>query len=146
VMERILNEKQTDVNVRTFNYGASAHSVKSMAASLRYRMFDIDPDLVVMAIIVFDLDLDRTPAVDESGYLVDSTLAQFGVLPPIVRGFLRKLHISYVLRDLSYSFRSNNKGPLQRGELPESYSYVRQFKQAADARGVSSFILLLPST
>ena len=55
VMERILNEKQTAVKVRTFNYGVSAYSVKSMAASLRYRMFDIDPDLVVMAIMARSL-------------------------------------------------------------------------------------------
>ena len=77
---------------------------------------------------------------------MDSTLAHFAVLPPIVRDLLATYTFRTCWRDLTYSFRSNNKGPIQRGELPESYFYVRQFKQAADAHGVSSFILLLPTT
>ncbi len=39
-----------------------------MTASLRHRMLDIDPDIVILASIPADLNLSRTPAIDKWGY------------------------------------------------------------------------------
>lgn len=148
VVEKTLNHKQTAVKVRVFNYGASAYSVEQMAATLQYRMFDIDPDLVVMAIIPQDFDLTRTPAVDGSGYLVDTRLASLNPPDSAIRRALRGVRLTYVLRDVAYSWfvtRQDVVGSLAHGVLPESYRYVQQFKATADKRGVPSIIVLLPT-
>jgi hypothetical protein len=71
VLEDTLNQRQQDVKVKVFNYGASGYSVKEMAATLRYRMPDIKPDLAVMAIIPTDLRLARTPVIDAAGFFID---------------------------------------------------------------------------
>ena len=147
VLQETLNRRQTHLKVRVFNFGASAYSVKQMAATLRYRMFDIDPDLVVMAITFVDFDLARTPGVDRTGYLVDPILARLNYPSSGARGVLRRLHLSYVLRDILYS-RLSVPGvnvPLARNVLPASYFHVQQFHRTARARGVSPLLVLLPS-
>jgi len=146
VLEDTLNWKQTVVKVSVFNYGASAYSVKQMAGMLQYRMFDIEPDLVVMAIISADFDLTRTLAVDGSGYLVDT---KFSSINPdsTIRSVLRRMRLTYVLRDILYSWfvtREDIHGILAKGVLPESYLYVRRFKELADKHGLPSIIVLLP--
>ena len=149
VVEKMLNHKQTAVRGRVFNYGASAYSVEQMAATLQYRMFDIDPDLVVMAIIPSDFDLTRTPTiVDRSGYVVDTKLV--GLAPPdsAIRQALRGVRLTYVLRDVVYTWfgtRQDVVRGLAQGEWPESYRYVQQFKSTADKGGVPSLIVLLPT-
>ena len=51
VLEDSLIQREQSVTVKAFNYGTSAYSVKEMAATFQYRMLDIQPGLVVMAII-----------------------------------------------------------------------------------------------
>ena len=63
VLEDTLNQRQQAVAVKVLNFGASAYSVKQMAATLQYRMVDTQPDLVMMAIIPSDFNLARTPTV-----------------------------------------------------------------------------------
>jgi hypothetical protein len=148
VVEDTLNQKQAAIKVQVLNYGASAYSVEQMVATLQYRMFDIEPDLVVMAIIPQDFDLTRTPAVDGSGYLVDSRLASLNPPDSAIRRALRGVRLTYVLRDVVYSWfvtRQDVVGGLAQGVWPESYRYVQQFKLTADRGGVPSLIVLLPT-
>ena len=63
VLEDTLNQ-QPGRFVRVLNFSASAYSVKQMAASLEYRMVDIQPDLVVLAMIPENLNVLRTPGID----------------------------------------------------------------------------------
>jgi len=51
VLEDMLNQGQRTVPVKAFNFGTSAYSVREMAATLPARVLDIQPDLVVMALI-----------------------------------------------------------------------------------------------
>jgi hypothetical protein len=149
VVEKTLNHRQTAVKVRVFNYGASAYSVEQMAATLQYRMFDIEPDLVVMAIIPQDFDLTRTPTVvDRSGYVVDTKLAS--LVPPDsdIRRALRGVRLAYLLKEIYYSWFTTNRDlieSLAHGELPESYRYVQQFKETAETHRVPYLIVLLPA-
>ena len=146
VLEVVLNQPQQPVKVKVFNYGVSAYSVKEMAATLQYRALDIQPDLVVMVIVPSDFNLSRTPTVDESGYLVsqiNQKLSFVSHLGPV----LRNIHLAYVLRNLGESlfFKPVNvMQVLSRGEIPESYRFVRQFKETAEQHGISYIIVLLP--
>ena len=147
VLGDTLNQQQQAVSVKVFNYGASAYSVKEMVATLQYRMVDIQPDLVVMAIIPSDFNLARTPTIDESGYLIDQKLSQFSPPGSMARQVLRGIHLTYVLRDLGLRWffkRLDITQVLSRGEIPESYHYVRHFKEAAEQHGLSYVIALLP--
>lgn len=147
VLEDTLNRRQQTMTVKVFNYGASAYSVKEMAATLQYRMLDIQPDLVVMAIIPSDFNLDRTPTIDDSGYLVDQNLSHFIPSASMVRRALRQIHLLYVLRDigLRWFFKPLDiTEVLSRGDIPESYGYVRQFKEIAEQRGIPYVVVLLP--
>lgn len=147
MMEDRLNQQQQAMTVRVFNFGASAYSVKEMAATLQYRMVDTQPDLVMMAIIPSDFNLARTPTIDDAGYLIDQNLS--GLSPPgsMVRQVVRGIHLTYVLRDLGlrWFFKHLDIAQmLSRGEIPETYDYVRQFKTEADQRRVPYVIMLLP--
>jgi len=148
VLEESLNRQQQAVAVKVLNYGASAYSVKEMAATLQYRMLDIQPDLVVMAIIPSDFNLARTPTIDDSGYLIDQKLSHFSPPGSMARQVLRGVHLTYVLRDigLRWFFKPLDiTQVLSRGEIPESYRYTQQFKEIAEQRGLSYAIVLLPS-
>ena len=147
VLENTLNQRHQAVTVKTFNFGASAYSVKEMVATLQYRTPDIQPDLVVMAIITSDFNLARTPTIDEEGYLVDQKL--YRVSPPgsMIRRALRHIHLIYVLRDIGvrWFFPSPDVGQMiSRGENPETYEYVRQFRKVAEERGLPCVVVLLP--
>ena len=145
VLEDTLNQQQTHSTVKVFNFGVSAYSVKQMSATLQYRMLDLQPDLVVMAIIPSDLDLNRTPIIDSAGYLVGQKIAF--LLDSPVREILRGIRLLYVLRDigLRWLIPSQYLDPLlSRGEIPDSYRYIRQFKETADQYGLSHLIVLLP--
>ena len=101
VMEDTLNQQQKTMTVRGGgNFGAPAYSVKEMANTLQARILDIQPDLVVMAIIPEDFNLRRTPTIDDAGYLIDQNLS--GLSPPgsMVRQVVRGIHLTYVVRDL----------------------------------------------
>jgi hypothetical protein len=148
VLEDTLNQRQQAVSVKVLNFGASAYSVKQMAATLQYRMLDTQPDLVVMAIIPSDFNLARTPTtIDEAGYLIDQKLSFLSPPGSMVRQVLREVHLTYVLRDivLRWFFTLPNSAEIgPRGEVPETYEYVRQFKKVAEERGHSYVIVLLP--
>lgn len=147
VLEDTLNRRQQAVTVKTFNFGASAYSVKQMVATLQYRTPDIQPDLVVMAIITSDFNLARTPTIDAEGYLVDQNVPLFSPPGSMLRQVLRKTHLLHVLREVGvrWFFPSSDIGQMiARGEIPETYEYVRQFKKVADERGLAYVIMLLP--
>ncbi|NOS77613.1 MAG: SGNH/GDSL hydrolase family protein [Nitrospira sp.] len=147
VLEDTLNQRQQAVAVKTFNFGASAYSVKEMVATLQYRTPDIQPDFVAMAIITSDFNLARTPRIDEEGYLVDQKLHRFSPPGSMIRRALRHIHLIYVLREIGvrWAFPSPDIGEMiVRGETPETYEYVRQFKKLAEERGLPYVMVLLP--
>lgn len=147
VLEDTLNRRQQAVTVKTFNFGASAYSVKEMVATLQYRTPDIQPDLVVMAIIPSDFNLARTPMVDEEGYLIDQKLYRFSPPGSMVGYALRHIHLLYVLRGIGvrwFVFSPDVGQMIARGEHPDSYEYVRQFSRVAEERGLPYVVVLLP--
>lgn len=147
VLEDALNRGQKAATVKVLNFGASAYSVKEMVATLQYRMVDIQPDLVVMAIIPSDFNLARTPTVDDAGYLIDQKLSRLSPPGLMTRQLVRGIHLTYVLRDIGvrWFFKQLDIAQmLSRGEIPETYNYVRQFKTVAEQRGVPYVIMLLP--
>jgi hypothetical protein len=147
VLEDALNQPQQSAKVKVFNYGVSAYSVKEMAATLQYRALDIQPDLVVMVIVPSDFNLSRTPTVDESGYLVSQMINQKLSFVSHLGSMLRPIHLAYVLRNLGEDLFFKPVDIMQvllRGEIPETYQFVRQFKETAEQHGVSYIIVLLP--
>ncbi|MDT7541870.1 MAG: hypothetical protein QOE33_1774 [Acidobacteriota bacterium] len=148
-LEDILNQKQSALRVKVFNYGASAYSVKVMAATLEERMLKVEPDLVLMAIIPADFDLSRTPSVDASGYLTDNKLSGFLPKDSRVRLYLRKVHLLYLLRDIITSPQSGSRQAqetLSKGALPESYSFIKRFSETAKRHALPHAIVLLPTS
>ena len=147
VLEDTLN-KQAAWIVRVLNYGASAYSVKQMAASLEYRMVEVQPDLVMLAIIPEDLNVSRTPDIDAVGYLVDKKVSFLH--NSIAREVLRPIRLTYVLREVVSSwFPSQDYGSsrsLELGEIPESYRYVKSFKAIAEKYRIPYVVVLLPRT
>jgi hypothetical protein len=148
VLEDTLNRKQAAVKAQVFNYGVEAYSVKEMAATLQYRMLGLQPDLVVMAIIPQDFNLARTPTINTAGYLINKKLS--GFLPPnsAIRRVLRNVHLTYLLRNLGYSWFNERRDAIEgpaNGELPESYIYVQQFKETAEKHKLPYLFVLLPS-
>ena len=151
VLEDALSQPQQSIKVTVFNYGVSAYSVKEMTATLQYRALDIQPDLVMMAIVPSDFNLSRTPTIDESGYLISQMINQklsFGIhLGSMTSRMLRNIHLAYVLRHLGETLFFKPVDIMQvlsRGEIPETYQFVHQFKKTAEQRGVSYMIVLLP--
>jgi lysophospholipase L1-like esterase len=147
VLEDTLNRRQRAMTVKVLNFGASAYSVKQMVVTLQYRMLDLQPDLVVMAIITSDFNLARTPTVDAEGYLVDQNVPRWSSSGSMLRQVLRKIHLMHVLREVVvrrfYSSPDIAK-VFSQGEIPETYEYVRQFKKVAEERGFPYVVLLLP--
>jgi hypothetical protein len=148
VLEETLNRKQSAPRARVLNFGASAYSVKVMAATLNSRMLKVEPDLVLMAIIPSDFDLSRTPSVDAGGNLSDNKLSGFLPRDTFIRPLLRKVHLVYLLRDFIYPYFDKSKKAepvLAAGEMPESYPYLKAFKETAERKKVPYRIVLLPS-
>lgn len=148
VLEDTLNLKQSALRVKVFNFGASAYSVRVMSATLRQRMLEVEPDLVLMAIVPADFNLSRTPSVDAWGYLTDNKLSGFLSRDSRLRPSLRKIHLLYLLRDIIYPRLYHERSAeqiLDAGELPDSYSYIGEFKELALQHKRPYAILLLPS-
>jgi hypothetical protein len=117
-----------------------------MTATLERRMLAVEPDLVLMAIVADDFDLQRTPGVDAAGYLQTTRVSR---LPPAVSRLVRPIRLSYLVRDAASAVLL--AGPdvvpaLRRGELPASYAYVRRFARLADASGTPAIVVLLPAS
>jgi hypothetical protein len=147
VLEDTLNRRQSAVQARVFNFGASAYSVREMAATLKYRTPRIEPDLAVLAIIPSDFHLARTPTIDSSGYLIDQQLSRYSAPVAGARDVIRKIHLSYVLKDLAARWFFPTRLLSQKLEpdvVPSSYRYILDFRQEAASRHVSSVVVLLP--
>ncbi|MFN2598098.1 MAG: hypothetical protein ABR563_13035, partial [Pyrinomonadaceae bacterium] len=143
-----LNRRQSAAHVRVFNFAASAYSVRVMAATLRRRMSEVEPNLVLMAIVPADFNLPRTPSVDAWGYLTDSRLSGFLSKDSRLRLPLRKVHTLYLLRDLIYPWVDRGEKAedvIAAGGVPDSYSFVREFEETAGRRGLAYAVVLLPS-
>jgi hypothetical protein len=148
VLEETLNQRQGALRVKVFNFAASAYSVRVMAATLRHRMFLVQPDLVLMAIVPADFNLSRTPSVDAWGYLTDNKLSGFLPRDSSLRPVLRKIHLLYLLRDIIYPRLSHERSAeqiLEAGELPDSYAHIVEFKELALQHQRPYSIILLPS-
>lgn len=142
VLERLLEKARPDLRVEVLNYGVGSYSVREMEATLRHRMFDVEPDVVVMAAIYADFNLARTPGVDDWGYFNNARLS--GSQNSWLKRLLRGVHLSYLIRDLRYGLRMRGVTPPV--GVPESYSYVLAFRDVAARHGVPSLFVLLPST
>lgn len=151
VVEATLNRLQDRYRVKVFNYGVSSYSVKEMVATLKYRVPEVAPDLVVMGIIINDFYLDRTPGVDKWGYNSFGGPSKIINKYPTIKLLLRNLHLSYVIRDVLSRFMTKKQVEvkLMRGEMPEwiseSYSYVLDFKRIATADGYQYLVLAIPT-
>ena len=148
VLEDTLNQRQSVRRVKVFNFGAFAYSVKVMAATLRHRVLAVEPDLVLMSIIPADFNLSRTPSVDEWGYLTDNKLSGYLRRDSSIRLGLRKVHLLYLVRDLLYPLLDQSEKAedvLATGRLPESYAYLKGFKDTAVEHKINYRIVLLPS-
>jgi lysophospholipase L1-like esterase len=148
VLEDTLNRKQSATRVKVFNFAASAYNVQVMSATLRRRMPEVEPNLVLMAIIPEDFNLSRTPAVDARGYLTDNRLSGFLSRDSIFRLALRRIHTIYLLRDiiaarLERSARAEDI--LAAGSVPDSYSFVKEFSETSEQQRVAYAVVLLPS-
>ena len=149
VLEDTLNQKQSAVKFQVFNYAASAYSVKEMAATFKYRMLDVEPDLALMAIIPDDFDLSRTPTIDQWGYSANYKMSGFISKNSIIKHLLREMRLTYVLRDIRYRWLNkgrNEQNKAFKEKIPESYKYVKQFKEISDEHHVPCVIVLLPLT
>jgi len=148
-LEYNLNHKQNVTRVKVFNFAFSGYSVKQMVATLRYRMMDVEPDLLIMAIIPDDFRLSRTPEVDKWGYFYQKALSGFISKSSFLKLMLRKVHLAYLLRNVRYELLEllkNNKLPdTTKDKLPESYKNVLQFKYLAKKSNLPYNIVLLPT-
>jgi lysophospholipase L1-like esterase len=152
VLESLLNQKQQRKQVQVFNFGVSAYSVRQMAATLRYRMPEVQPDMVVMAIVPEDFTLTRTGAVDKWGYTVHSTST--GVIgdDSLFKKVLRKIHLTYLVRDLFQRYSAKSKTDSNDTVAPglpvtipaDAYQYVLQFRDTAEQQHLPYLVLLLP--
>lgn len=148
VLADTLNQQQHTVKVKVFNFGASAYSVQEMAATLRHRMLSVEPDLVLLAIVPADFNLARTPAVDAWGYLTDNKLSGFLPGDARIRLALRKIHTLYLLRDIIYPRLDRTEkaeDALAAGDVPDSYAYVKDFKETAEQHKLAYAVVLLPA-
>jgi hypothetical protein len=102
-----------------------------------------------MRIIDHDFVLSRTPTVDSTGYLVENASTGGLLSYSLVRQTLRNLHLWYMMKDLSnLGFPTGNDvmEKLHNEELPESYPYVRGFKEVAEAHNRHYMIVFRPSS
>ena len=145
VLEDALNLKQHTLRFKVFNYGVSAYSVREMVNTLQYRVMDVEPDLVLMAIIPDDLRLDRTVVVDRFGYTFNKRLSGFMAKDSIIKRLLRKVRLVYLIKDIRYFLINLNAKNDALKYLSESYEYLRKFKQISEEHNLSYAVVLLPS-
>lgn len=151
VVQTALNRLQNRCQVKVFIFAVSSYSVKEMTATLKHRVPEVSPDLVVMGIIINDFDTSRTPGVDALGYNTHGGASVLVNRYPWVKSFLRNLHLSYVIRDvLSKILRQRQvEVELMQGKLPDwisaSYGYVTEFKTMARKYGYQYLIVTLPT-
>jgi hypothetical protein len=126
--------------VTVFNFGVSAYSVRTMAATLQHRALAIEPDLVLMAVVPQDFDLTRTGVLDEWGYNVSQPARSSRL-----KYLLRHSHLVYLLRDMIVQWQTRPPlSPAVPWRLPPSYHYLQDFAAIAQANTVPYAIVLLP--
>lgn len=147
-IEEFLNRTQSQTKVDVFNFAQEAYSVKEMAATLKFRMLDIHPDLVIMSPIYDDFDLTRTPVADNWGYTVHK---RKGVIVPstsYLKVLLRKLQLSYLIYNVVNAWRERRNPSTTiyqlKGSIPDSYKYILEFKRTADQNKIPYLIILIP--
>jgi lysophospholipase L1-like esterase len=151
VVQTTLNRLQRRCRVKVFNFAVSSYSVKEMAATLKYRVPEVSPDLVILGIIINDFDISRTPGVDALGYNTHGGASVLINRFPGVKAFLRNLHLSYLIRDILSKILQQKRVEveLMQGKMPawitESYSYVIDFKKIANAYGYQYLVVTLPT-
>ncbi|MDD2903781.1 MAG: SGNH/GDSL hydrolase family protein [Syntrophales bacterium] len=151
VVQADLNRLQHRYRVRVFNFAESSYSVKEMTATLKYRVPEISPNLVIMGIIINDFDTGRTPGLDKWGYNTHGGASALVNQYPSIKLILRNMHLSYIIRDiLSRIFKKKEaEVELMQGKMPEwiaqSYSYVVDFKKIAAAGGYQYLVVTLPT-
>jgi lysophospholipase L1-like esterase len=151
IVQTTLNHLQRHCQVTVFNFGVSSYSVKEMAATLKYRIPEVDPNLVIMAAVIDDFDTNRTPKIDKFGYTTHGGASELINNFPRIKYFLRRLRLSYLIRDIitrTIMHKEINFNPAN-GKLPpivtKSYKYVVQFKKIAQKFGYNYVVVLLPA-
>ncbi len=135
---------------RVLNFGVPGYSVKEMGETLRRRVVQVQPDLVLLAIIFSDFELERCGRVDRWGYLHNRKLASYQDPDALHSLLLRQFHLTYVVRDTLLRLGLRRKTGVgwpraEPGELPASYSYVPAMAHEAKERGLVFLVVLLPS-
>jgi hypothetical protein len=151
IIEKTLNHLQHHCHVTVFNFAISSYSVKEMTATLKYRIPKINPDLVVMGIVIDDFNTNRTPQVDKWGYSTHGEASQLINKFPTLKLLLRKIHLSYLIRDILSRTIMHNEvdyDPID-GKLPPivsaSYKYLNEFKRLSQKSGYNYLVVTLPS-
>lgn len=148
VLQSLMNSnKHGKTRYEVFNFGVAAYSLAEMAATLRCRMLQINPDIVVCAFIFDDFDLTRTGTVNEYGY-TDNRRA-FGVWTNrllFLKHLLRKVHLAYLFRDamLGFKYRKNQQ-VVEKESIDKGYEYLLEFKNIAVQNHIDYFFVLLPT-
>jgi hypothetical protein len=151
ILEKSLNNLQHHYRVVVLNFAVPSYSGKEMTATLKYRLPEVKPDLVFMGLIIDDFDPCRTPRADKWGYCTHGGASQLFNRFPTLKLILRKIHLSYVVRDIlsrtimqqakEYEPIHNKLPPL----VADSYKYIKEFKEIAEEKGYSYLIVTLPS-
>ncbi len=147
VLENILNSGSGGKNrFRVFNFGVSAYSLNEMVDALKCRMLDVEPDIVICAFIFDDFDPNRMVDVDEYGYTNDRKLGGGHNRFPFFKNLLRRLHITYLVRDALLAARRNKNAHISGdARVLELYSCLHEFRAIASQNGVEYCFILLPS-
>lgn len=147
VLESILNSQSGGtVRYEVFNFGVSAYSLAEMTATLKCRMLDLKPDIVVCAFLLDDFDPNRMVSVDEYGYTNDRKLGGGAGRFPLIKRVLRHFHLTYLVRDAFFAPRQKDRSRIYDEALvAQSYPYLNEFRKIASQNGINYFFILLPS-
>ena len=146
-LESILNSKSGGKNkFRVFNFGVSAYSLAEMTATLKCRMFTVQPDIVICGFIFDDFNPNRMVGLDQYGYTIDRSLGQTSDRFQLIKRLLRGLHLSHLIKDALIRL-SREGSPLDSAKayVDEMYRHLREFRKIALQHGNEYCFVLLPS-
>lgn len=147
MLETNLNDNNGgNLHFRVLNFGVSAYSLAEMAATLRCRMLDVQPDIVICAFIFDDFDPNRMVAVDEYGYTNDRRLGGGAGRFPLIKRVLRNLHLTYLVRDAFIAVKTKVASQVPAStHVSKSYTHLQEFRNIAWQHGIDYCFILLPS-
>ncbi len=146
VLENFLNSASDGkTTYEVYNFGVSAYSLAEMTASLRCRMLDLKPDIVVCAFIMDDFDPGRMVTVDEYGYTNDRSLGGTAGRFPALKSFLRHFHLTYLIRDAFFAPKQPESGAYDEALVSQSYPYLQEFRKIASEKDIKYFFIVLPT-